>query len=180
MNDPLEQLLRDTDSSISIPEIDAELISQRVRCKARNQRRMAACGLAILLLIVGLLLCRPLLSTQTQIAVAPTLVHQIVPVASAMDRINGALHERTAMLLQQAELQRRATSHATDEFLFELQLNRDRAALVLLNDATHKQTDNPVAAALQFRRTIDLFPETPAAQTAAKLLAELEPSMRRS
>src|SRR3954465_11770949 len=47
MNDDLRQLLQDADAKAPAPTIDVTGFPHRIRRTVRNQRRLAACGLAI-------------------------------------------------------------------------------------------------------------------------------------
>ncbi len=164
MNDTLQQLLHDADSSTSIPEIDAEHVSQRVRRKARNQRRMAACGLAVVVLALASF---PFLIVRH----SPHSVSNNVSVSLSSLQLDAAVHERVAELVESAERQSHPRVDPSDAFFAELKMQRNRAALVLLSDAKRNLRDSdPLTAAATLRQAIRLFPDTPAAETANKQL----------
>jgi hypothetical protein len=174
MSDTLEQLLRDADSSISIPEIAAEHVSHRLRRKARNQRRVAACGLAMVVLAIASL---PFLIVRH----APHPASNTIAVNLTSLQLDAAMHARIAELVESAERLPRPRVDPSDAFFGELKMQRNRAALVLLRDATRSLSDSdPLAAAATLRRTIQLFPDTPAAAAANKQLEQIRPPMRQS
>lgn len=172
MKDELHELLRLADASASAPPIDVRDLPNRVRHTARCQRRISAGGLFIL----ALLAVSPLLFLYRR-PIAP-------PIASGDQsflEVDAELHSRTAILLEAAEQEARSNSNPTDAFLVALQLQRDRAALVLLRDADHKLHDHEsLAATTLLRRAIKLFPETHAAALAEQKLNQLDFSKRQS
>jgi hypothetical protein len=165
MNDELHQLLQRADANTPIPRIEAITLPSRVRRTARNQRRVAACGLAIL----ALLPCTLLLFPHRQ-----SVSIRSESLASLQIQID--LHARTAELLETAEHQPRIANVASDTFLADLQFQRNRAALVLLRDANRKLDDHDPLAARTLKRTVALFPETPAAASAMLLLESIHSS----
>jgi hypothetical protein len=168
MTDNLEQLLRDADAGATAPVLTPGDLSHRVRRTARNQRRAAAVGLAI----VALLACTPLLLLQKH----PSQLASKTPEPRATPNIDDLIHERTAAILEAFPRRARQLPQATDAYLAELQFQRDRAALVLLRDAKRSiRAGDPVAAS-ELQRTIDLFPETPAAASASRELKQLDSS----
>src|SRR3954466_12746428 len=104
MSDELREFLIRADASAPAPAINTQDLPNRIRRTARNQHRLAACGLALLALAIPSLFL--IFSTQhssetpmvSNIATAP-------PTATEID-----LHERTAALLQLSEI-RRPKSH---------------------------------------------------------------------
>src|SRR4051812_19464852 len=98
MNDELQELLTRADASAPPPVLDAHDLPNRIRHTARNQRRLAACGLAFVApAIVSLVLVfSSANSSQTPIAANS-------PPAPAPTLINVELHERTALLLEASE-----------------------------------------------------------------------------
>jgi hypothetical protein len=159
MNDELHQLLHQADASAQAPALDASNLPDRIRRSARNQRRLAACGLAILALLV----LAPLLFLHQSPAPSPDNAPALVTAEWEND-----LHERTIAIFEARKASRQVIPK--DSFLTELQMQRNRAALVLLNDANRKlQASDPLAVDA-LRRTVELFPDTPAAAQAGELL----------
>jgi hypothetical protein len=87
-----------------------------------------------------------------------------------------ALHERTVELLETRKAQPRPRTDPTDAFLTELKFQRNRAALVLLNDANRARDDRSPLAVAALRNTVRLFPDTPAAADASRRLREIDSS----
>ena len=170
MSDELQQLLRRADSSAPAPALHTTDLSTRIRHTARNQRRLAACGLALLLGLV----CTPLLLHRNTV---PN-VHSNLPVIATTD-LDAQLHERTAALLQAHSHSKRVLT-APDAFLVNLQMERDRAALVLLRDARRGLNERDPFATETLKLTVNLFPDTPAATIAAQQLQQLDSSKRQS
>lgn len=167
MSDELQQLLRDADTSAPAPALDTTNLPNEIRRTARNQRRVAACGLAILLLLI----CTPVLFRHTT-----KTPDSPVPVATvATTEFDAQLHRRTAALLIQWEKHPELRVDPTDAFLANLAAQRNQTALLLLHDADHLlRDDNRTAAMTALRRTISLFPDTAAASRASSELERLE------
>ena len=167
MNDELQQLLRRADNSAPALSIDCTDLPRRIRRTARNQRRLAACGLALLVLLT----CLPMFMLRNT---RPPDAHPAVITASTPD-FDATLHERTAALLVQWEKHPKVRVDPTDAFLADLATQRNQTALLLLHDADHQlRSDNRTAAMTALRRTIRLFPDTPAASRASSELEKLE------
>jgi len=171
MSDELQQLLRRADTSAPAPALDTTDLPNRIRRTARNQRRLAACGLALLLLLI----CSPfVILRNTPVPDAPPAV-----ITVSTPEFDAILHERTAALLQAHARPHRATN-TTDLFLVNLQMERDRAALVLLRDARRDLDRGDPLAQDALKLTVQLFPDTPAATLAATQLKQLEFPKRQS
>lgn len=170
MNDELQQLLRHADDSANAPALDIADLPNRIRRAARNQRRLAAGGLALLLVLIG----TPILMHHNTV---PNL-HSNLPNIATTD-LDAELHERTAALLQAYSRPHRVPK-APDAFLVNLQMERNRAALVLLRDARRGLDQRDPLAPETLKRTVTLFPDTPAATIAAQQLQQLDSSKRQS
>jgi hypothetical protein len=171
MTDDLKQLLRDADATAPIPSVDATSLPYRIRRTARNQRRVAACGLAIgMVMLMSPLFLRHL--DRGTSSPAPTFVKS--------NDLDIELLERTVALLETRPARPQRVREAPDAFLANLQMERNRAALTLLRDADRQVKDNQQFAADALRRTIQLFPDTPAAATANQRLEQLEPTKKQS
>ena len=167
MSDKLHDLLRRADTSAPVPALDATDLPNRIRRTARNQRRVAACGLAILLF----LMCTPVLFRHTK----KTPDSFVSVNAVVISKFDAQLHQRTADLLMQWEKHPKVRVDPTDAFLTDLAAQRNQTALLLLHDADHLiRSDNRTAAVSALRRTILLFPDTPAASRASSELERLE------
>src|SRR4051812_46246123 len=111
MSDELQQLLQLADIRSPAPALDATNLPNRIRRTARNQRRLSACGLAILLF----LMCSPLFRFGTR---APD---SSIPVSAvAITEFDVQLHRRTAALLMQWENRPKVRVDPTDAFLADL------------------------------------------------------------
>src|SRR5437667_7572459 len=113
MNDELQQLLLRADADAPPPVLDIRYLPEQIRHTARNQRRLAACGLALLLLSVVSLSLR--FHRQSE---APRPLTTI--------NIDAEIHERTALLLTISETRREHSVDVTDTFLNQLQMQRNR------------------------------------------------------
>ena len=83
---------------------------------------------------------------------------------TALSRINADVHARTAALLEASENHPTLSIDPADTFLVNLATQRNQTALLLLHNADHLlSADDRVAAVATLRRTIALFPDTPAA-----------------
>jgi hypothetical protein len=133
---------------------------------------LAACGLALLVVLI----CSPIFVLRN--THLPPDAHPAVITLSTPE-FDATLHERTAALLQAHTRPQRAPN-TTDAFLVNLQLERDRAALVLLRDARRDLDRGDPLAQDALKRTVRLFPDTPAATLAARQLKQLEFPKRQS
>jgi hypothetical protein len=163
MKDELHQLLLRADARAPTPALDVSRLPSRIRRTARNQRRFVACGLAILAL-------SPLAFIDHQSPQPPA----ITSMQPTMSQLDADLHERTAALMQISESRPRQRIDPTDAFLADLQMQRNRAALVLLRDANRRLSESDPLAVRALRRTIELFPETPAAADATRCLRQID------
>jgi hypothetical protein len=168
MSDELHQLLRRADESAQRAVLNAQDLSQRIRRTARNQRRVAACGLASVFICSSLLLLH--------LKHDPTPPETIAAKDSRALQLEIALHERTVAILESRRAQPRTQKHPTDAFLTELKFQRNRAALVLLKDANRTRDDRDPIAVAALRNTVRLFPDTPAAADASRRLREIDSS----
>ena len=88
--------------------------------------------------------------------------------------VDAEIHERTALLLTISETRRKQSVDVTDAYLNQLQMQRNRAALVLLRSANRQLDDDETSSGTALlQRTIALFPDTPAAASAGKQLEQL-------
>src|SRR5438105_3439028 len=160
MKDDLHDLLRRADASAPPPATHALDLPARIRRRARNHRRLAACGFAMFALLLSLV---PLLSLRHP--VSPPRNTAVI----AVD-VDAEVHLRTAILLERFESRRKATSIDSSALSDRVQMHRNRAALVLLRSANRQLPDDPGAGAELLKRTIALFPDTPAALSAGRQL----------
>jgi hypothetical protein len=169
MNDDLAQLLRRADASAPAPSLDSSDLP--IRRTIRRQRTIAACGLALLLVMSALL---PILLRPTSLS-QPVASVQVVPTDTDLK-----IHEKTALLLEQFQ-SRQEIPARSDDFLNQLQMQRNRAALVLLRSANRElANDETQSATAMLKRTIALFPDTTAAVSAGRQLEQLTISRRQS
>jgi hypothetical protein len=128
---------------------------------------LAASGLALLVLLIS----SPIFMLRdTRL---PDAHPKVMTVATTEFEVN--LHERTAALLMQWEKHPKVRVDPTDAFLANLAAQRNQTALLLLHDADHQlRSDNRTAAMTALRRTMSLFPDTPAASRASSELEKLE------
>jgi hypothetical protein len=175
MTDDLKQLLRNADRSATGPSMTPAELVRRVQRTARHDRRVAVCGLAVLVLAISLAPIAFRHQDQTGLAIRPipNLKSEI------SDSLEAALHEKTVAFIESMHQPPRKSTATSDAFLAGLQMERNRAALVLLRDAKRSE-DDPITATNALRRTISLFPETPAAADAHKELKEIDSSRSQS
>jgi len=167
MKDELYDLLHRADAYTPAPEYDASNLATRIRRKAKNQRRVATGSFSVLALSLALipsLLSRS--SNETQIVKTNT-------------DLDPSIHEQTASILL-ANRRTRSSVHATDTFLADLQMQRNRAALLLLRDANRQSDSSDPIRVATLKKTIELFPETPAAAIAIQWLEQVQPLKRQS
>ena len=177
MSDELKQLLSRADASAPTPTILVDRLPSRIRRTARNQRRLAACGLAILFLsiVTSVLIFLPHARRQITGSEIPSLKSQ-APQPSPTDLAQAiALHERTAQLLESWERRPTPKIDPTDAFLVNLAAQRNQTALLMLHDADHLlSADHRDGAVATLRKAVMLFPDTPAASRATKQLEQLD------
>ena len=185
MNDPLFNLLKHADASdVSVPRAIADL-PQRVYRRHRRRQVIRSSAVAALLLSValsGLVLQR--IDTRQVVIVEPTTQPQqprpepeiqFVVLGAAAD-----LHTRTADLLRAGERRRdvmersQATLSRVDPAVL-IRREKNQFALSRVSEAD-RLSDHPDRAddAIKiYRQTIELFPDTPAANIAAKRLEHI-------
>ena len=155
MSDELQQLLRHADTTPPRPRLTRTIWPAKSVAPRANHRRLSACGLAILLLLI----CTPLLFRHRTHAPDSS-----IPVSAiAITQFDAEVHARTAALLMQFEKHPKVRVDPTDAFLADLTAQRTTSP-PLLHDADRQlRSDNRTAAVTTLRGTIALFPETPAA-----------------
>lgn len=177
----VDLLLRaDVGASLSVPRRE---LARQVRERARRRGRMrgSAAVLALALcasaLVYRLSPSRPLAPDHPAIRTGQTARKLAIELAQ-LDRV-ALRYERAAEALRQVELndqrlQRVNEAMARPGPLEQLESTRARAALILLRDADRigERPGGQARAAQQYRRAIELFPETPAAQSARQRLKD--------
>lgn len=178
MIDPLTQLLRDADRQTPAPMVNPIGLPARVRQSAERQvqRRIAT----RLLATIPILACLLLVVIQHLHQSQPSLVQADLPSDRDL-KMQIAYHQRVAELLE-ANPPIAPQPAVTDAFLQKLQLERSKAALVLLNNAKDRLRDDPTNAdaVSDLHQTIALFPDTPAATMARQQIDQLENIKRQS
>jgi hypothetical protein len=183
-DDPLRQLLElaDRPPSLVVParhDQPADLAASIIRRHARRQWlvRVGTSGVVVaaILIVSSVLLWRVPESTHPHV-IAATLTADSKLELARLDQ-QAQVHARTAELLLAGEKrrasQRRAAQRASAADIDDQVLQqRAEAALTIVRSGDRLRTTYQLddAAAAEYRRAIDLFPETPAAAVAARRL----------
>ena len=183
-DDPLRQLLKDADVT-AVGSTDPRALAASVRERHRGQQRTirtAGTAAVVLIALAGVtasLVRHP--AKQQQIAIAPSPVppssSSVAPQHLAALDLDARLHELTAQKL--TEMHGRPTSKPVAgsglPSAAEIQLQRDRAALLIVYEADQNaQSNRTTLAAAGYRRAIELFPQTHWADVARQRLKELQ------
>lgn len=174
MDDPIRQLLLHTDAALGSPPATRN-VSDRVRKRARNQRRLrvVTAGIAIALLCIGIVFIHP---PKTPPAIVAHLAPP-PPQDTRSDETDVKLHQLVAQLLEKHEREAaRANIPEPDDYLWQLSQERDRAALILVRggDRIYRESHDRPAAEANYRQAIRLFPESPAASLAEQRLRNID------
>ncbi len=180
MKDPLRQLLKDADvtpGGSTDPRALAACVRQRHRGQQRTMRT-AATAAVVLAVFAGVTasLSRPP-AGQQPIAVAQPTAPSITPQQLAALDVDARLHELVAQKLTEMQDRRTAKPPAASALpsSADLQLQRDRAALLIVYEADQNaQSKRTTLAAAGYRRAIELFPQTHWADVARQRLKELQ------
>lgn len=170
MTDPLEQLLKNADTT---PPAGASTdgIAIRVRERRAAQQRVTASVVAVAILGSAVLLAVNWNRSNKPVAEAP------VPKPVVVDELALRVHELTAERLL-ADKQISRPSNATNDPTISVQEQRDRAALILIYDAErYTKSNRPTDAIATYRRAIELFPQSTWAELARRRLREFESGM---
>jgi hypothetical protein len=179
MSDPLSQLLRQAAAHTPPPTLNSASLPARIRQSAEKQfrRRIATGTVAAIPMLVYILLIASHHLHPTEKPLA-----QIDTSSSTDLALQIAYHERVASLLETYQQAATYPSRPTDAFLEQLQLDRSKAALVLLKSAEDEFPDqsNTAQTIARLHQTIALFPDTPAAHLATQQITQLQNSRRQS
>jgi hypothetical protein len=179
-DDPLRNLLRGADAGAptvvgTAPDVLTHAVRQHA-VRRQHQRRVA--GVA-LLIIVGLTIAFPIVERHASESV---IVAQHPSVGAQQDGSalaqQAEYHERVAAALARLERTRDASvgDRAVDPYLSRLQIERNRAALILVDqgDRLRRRFSDDAAAAANYRQAARLFPESPAAEVAGQRLQSIQ------
>jgi hypothetical protein len=170
MTDRLKQLLRAADAASPTPAGPTDLDARVLHRRARERLRRPALATAIVLIVASAWLIpwfRPRHLPPTAQIDSGVIREQLAAL-----QIEAQLHEQTADALI-AVL--RAAPPPLAPGPSEAQLARDRAALILVYDADRSiRANRPEDAVAGYRRAIELFPNTPAADVARERLKQMQ------
>ena len=186
-DDRLGQLLRNADESIPPPARAAGLV-ERIQRRRNRQRRINQFGMAAVFVVmtsatwaaiswknhrpVPPLVFDP--EAQTRRAVSPP--RSVQPTLTQLF-VEAQVHAKTAeILLRSTHTARRpSASSGAATTTSDIQLQRDRAALIMVYDADRSVRENhPADAIAVYRRAIELFPQTHWAEIARQRLREMQ------
>ena len=172
MDDPLGQLLRDADASVRLP-VAVVGLAQRVRAVRNRKRRVAQVGAAAVVLVAASAMWT-VISWKNRVVPTLTVSHPSPQTILAQLAIDLDVHARTAELLMQPSRSRRVVAHPMT-VSNDVQLQRDRAALILVYEADRSARENrPGDAIASYRRAIELFPQTHWAEVARRRLRQMQ------
>jgi hypothetical protein len=186
-DDELLQLLKRADEPAKLAPHALRDLPARV-LRRRSRRRVARASAMLMVLLVGSISIVTLLERPEQqqraglIANVTTLPSE--PRANVLATIDSQidLHSRTAAMLTSIEQSRARSARASqrdagrEDVLLVNDRARDQAAMLLLQRADRLSNDasDSGAAAKQYRRAIELFPDTPAAAVAQRRLDQIK------
>ena|SRR5437762_2977956 len=167
-HDSLTQLLKDADASTPMPAIESDILILVRRRRVRRQMRRGAGAFGVSVLAVALAIIAS--------ANRPTRVVTRASQGSlASLSIDADLHQRTAERLLAMQRSRPDCAAESNDGVDSVQLQRDRAALMIVYQANqYLRDDHADLAIAAYRRTIELFPQTHWAEVARQRLRELE------
>jgi hypothetical protein len=165
--DSLRELLHNADSTAP-PLVVQDDLASAVRMRCARQRRVArravvTCGI-VLVCASALWMRKP-----------GQLTKQIARVDPVDCFIETDLHEQTAArMLQIVAEHRQGDERDLEAGIEDVQLQRDRAALVIVYQANRYASENRTDVAIAaYKRAIELFPQTHWAEVARQRLREL-------
>ena len=169
----LHELLRTADAATGLPNALRDVATRVRRRVRRNQLARVTYSAAA----VGCIVLAAVIDSPTAPETTSTYAAEL-----DLNRLDQQirLHELTAEHLLASERQRGAsTTGVTTQALSpldELQEQRDVAAAILLHQADRLMFElkQPQQAVAEYRRMIELFPDTPAAATASQRLEHSE------
>lgn len=183
MNDPLRNLLMDADARAATPGRLVPDLPQRVYRRHRRKRIIRSGALVVLLLSValsGLLLQRVdtgQMAEGDEATTQPDFPRPGRDVQLVALNVTADVHARTAAMLRAGErrrdsMERSQVSLARIDPTVTVRRERNRFALARVAEADRLagHPDGVRDAVKIYRRTIELFPDTPAADIAAKRL----------
>jgi hypothetical protein len=171
MSESLKQLLQQADTAPSVS--DPTELAHRVRRRRMTQlrRRRTMLTAAMVLLVTSVVVLWPKRNV-TNVAI----VESAGPSAASLE-IDARVHALTADALLISERARRATAHAEaqPDPIAQVHFQRDRAAMTLVYEADRfvaqpHQTDLAIA---QYRKVIQLFPDSSWADVARQRLRDI-------
>jgi hypothetical protein len=173
-DDSIRRLLQDADAAAPQTAWRGDVAaSARRRLARRTSVRRGALACGVLFMAVAILIAVE--RSRTQIAQkSDAEAHAAARQFAAMS-IDADLHELTATKLLSAVSARKAAVDDATTPVADVQMQRDRAALMLVyqanQQANEKRTDLAIAG---YQRTIELFPQTHWAKVARQRLHELQ------
>jgi hypothetical protein len=170
MNDPIREILRKTDTAIGTPA-PGENLADRVRRRARNQRRVRVMGAAVVAVVAVVLVKLPRNQPRPGVRAALPARNDLRWV-----EMDAKYHQMVADLLEKDE--RKVVPpdvSKADEFLWQLSQERNQAAFILVGsgDRNYEEFHNRLAAEANYRQVIHLFPDSPAAAMAQQRLRSI-------
>ena len=186
MNDEhLQQLLKRADMSVRLPEINTKILSVAVRHKFRRQqqiRRSAVAACAAIVLAAAFYSGHVYQTRQKQQQIA-RMQQQIERLTRQTDASLKLIDE---ILIQQKQkdkmtaLNRRLAAYADSSGSVQTEVNEAASVLMFQADQLMKQPNRQDDAIEGYRRIIEYFPQTEAAQTARERLQQIEQTQTHS
>jgi hypothetical protein len=183
MTDELQHLLRRADTSAPPPAFEtASPAGLAAKVHKRFVRRRAVRTTALALATIALVAAAMIPSVRKPHSpivagpTAPTLSPAELNQRTASLSLEADLHTLTAAKLAAPKPSaRKATLLTLHDPSSDMQLQRDRAALILVYEANqHVREKRPADAIATYRRTVELFPQSRWADVARQKLKEIE------
>lgn len=167
MNDErLRELLRCADADSAGPSAMPEL-AQRVRGLARRRRMVRAVGVVALIVVGAVVAMVQLNRPSAPLAQDPTIDPSVADQRLAVLQTEAEYHSALAERMWEAETQARRVARAerivaTVSPLRQIEREMDRAAMLAIQDADRmlRELNQHEEAAAEYRRTIELFPQS--------------------
>lgn len=186
MNDEsLKDLLQQADVCSTLPDMDAKKLAASVRHKCRRQQQIrrsviTACTTIVITAMFYGGHVYQARQKQQQIARMQRQIQQLTQQTEA------ALQLIDEMLIQQnqrdklAALNRQLAVYTNSSGSVQSEVNEAASVLMFQADQLIKQTARKEAAIKSYRRIIEYFPQTRAAQTARQRLQQIQPTQTNS
>jgi hypothetical protein len=174
MDDSIREILQRADDAAGTPVLGKHDLAGQVRRRARRQRRVRGMAAGLLLVFVGVFSVTAWVDRsrpQRQVAAQLTVVDpRNAQIDVKVDQLVAAIleaHEREAAPRANPQ---------TDEFLWRLSQEKNRAGLILVKDGDriYREFHDQLGAEASYRQVIRLFPDSSAAESARQRLSEFD------